>query len=223
MAPVSALCLLYPPKAHLIVIAGAGKTFLTFNAVDHVQGLLENTSNHGFAYFYCNRNEESRREPLSVLRSLVRQVSTAAQNPGAIRKTVQDLYRSMRLRGSELTYDTCREQLLEAVNLYERTTLVLDALDECDPQSRSRIAETIKFLLSNSRKPVKVFVSSRPDRDIRKAFQSFANIEILAKLVDKDIQKFIYGEIEKYDKWKEMPTSLQEEIVQELSKGSDGM
>ena len=77
MAPISALCLLYPQKARLIVIAGAGKTFLTFNAVDHVQGLLENTSNYGFAYFHCNRNEKLRREPLSVLRSLVHQVSTA--------------------------------------------------------------------------------------------------------------------------------------------------
>lgn len=119
--------------------------------------------------------------PLSVLRSLVRQVSTATRNPGAIRETVQDLYHRMRLKGAELTYDTCRRQLLEAVNLYERTTLVLDALDECNPQSGSRIAETTKFLLSNSQKPVKVFVSSRPDRDIRKAFRNFANIEILAK------------------------------------------
>lgn len=140
-----------------------------------------------------------------------------------MRKTIQDVYHNMRLSESELTYDTCREQLLEAVNLHEKTTLIFDALDECDPQSRNRITETIKFLLSNSRRPVKVFVSSRPDRDIRKAFQNFVNIEILARHNKKDIQMYINAEIVKHSNWKEMPAWLQEEIIQVLSKRSDGM
>lgn len=156
--------------------------FLASVVVDHVQDLLKKSTNQGFAFFYCDKNENDRREPLSVLSSLVRQLSTAAGNSGAVRKTLQDLYRSKRSGASELTFDNCRGQLLEAIDLYEKTTLVLDALDECESDPRRYIVETINFLLSNSQKPVRIFVSSRSDRDLRKAFQHLPNFEIEEKI-----------------------------------------
>ena len=59
----------------LTVSAGAGKTFLTSKVIDHVQCKLQASPSHeGFAFFYCNRNEPERRQPLSVLRSYVRQL-----------------------------------------------------------------------------------------------------------------------------------------------------
>lgn len=52
-------------------------------------------------------------------------------------------HRNNQLSGLELTYDSCKQELLEAVNLYKKTTLVLDALDECEPQSQNIIVEII--------------------------------------------------------------------------------
>lgn len=191
--------------------------------MNHVQGLLANTTSQGFAFFYCDRNEKDRCEPLSVLKSCVRQLSTVAGSSGVIRKKLQELYHTKRMNGSELTYETCKEQLLEAVNLYKKTTLILDGLDECEPQSRNKIVETINYLLSNSRRPFRVFISSRPDRDITKAFQDQPNIEILAEHIKDDIERFISNEIMRHANWEDMSSSLQEEIVRALSKGSDGM
>lgn len=164
-----------------------------------------------------------RRELLSVLRSYVRQLSTSTVNLQVMREKIRKLYQDTRLKGSDLSFDTCREQLLESVNLYHRTTLVLDALDECDPESRGRLVETIEFLLSNTNRPIKVFISSRPDRDIRSAFVCKPNIEIQATHNEKDIRKFVDREIVKHGNWGGMSPSLKKDIVNVLIKGSEGM
>jgi len=75
---------------------------------------------------------------------------------------------------------------------------VLDALDECEPDPRDRLVETIEFLLANSKRPVKVFISSRPDRDIRNRFLNKPNIEIQARHNEEDIRRFVDERIVKH-------------------------
>jgi hypothetical protein len=140
-----------------------------------------------------------------------------------MRKKLRDLWGGTKLRGSDLGFEACQEQLLESVNLYPRTTLVLDALDECEPDSRRKLVNAIKLLLSKSERPLKVFISSRPNRDIRDQFLSEPNIEIQARHNEKDIGKFVDKEIIKHDGWTEMSLSLQEEIVKVLLDRSQGM
>jgi len=207
----------------LTPLAGSGKTFLTSKVTDHVQSLLKTSSDEGFAFFYCNQNEKERREPLSVLRSYVRQLSTATRYPEDMRKKLRDLWLETREKGSDLSFAMCREQLLESVNLYPKTTLVLDALDECEPDSRGRLVDTIEFLLSKSERPLKVFISSRPDRDIRRRFINKPNLEIEARHNEADIRKFVDEEIKRHDGWGDMCPSLQEDIVKVLLDRSQGM
>jgi hypothetical protein len=183
----------------LTSLAGAGKTFLVSKVIDYVRGVLGASRNHeGFAFFYCNRGEENRRDPLAVLRSFVRQLSTAAACPGGMRGKLRSLCSELRLKGSELTFEECREQLLESVNLYPKTTLVLDALDEFEPRSRRRLIDAMEHLLQRSERPLKVFISSRPDGDIRDRFLSRPNIEIQAIDNQDDIAKFVNGKIVKH-------------------------
>lgn len=109
------------------------------------------------------------------------------------------------------------------MNLYPRTTLVLDALDECDPGSRGCLIETIEFLLSSAQSSLRVFVSSRPDADIRDRFLSQPNIEIRAADNQDDIKKFVNKEIVKHQRWSKISTQLREDIVQTLLARSEGM
>lgn len=202
---------------------GAGKTFLASKVIDHIQARLESSSGPaGFAFFYCDRNDEQRRTPLSVLRSFVRQLSTSAQNPGYIRKSLQDLYRKRRMEGSGLSLSDCKEQLLESVNFYAQTTIVLDALDECEPESRHEIVNAIESVFK-SRKSLKVFISSRPDRDIRQRFSNKPNIDIQATHNENDIMEFVNEEITKHGRWAKMSTDLRSHIVRVLHDRSEGM
>ncbi|KAI0537878.1 hypothetical protein GGR58DRAFT_325662 [Xylaria digitata] len=203
---------------------GAGKTFLASKVVDHRKALLESSPNpEGFAFFYCDRNEEQRRQPHSVLQSYVRQLSTTGKNPNHIRKQLQDLCRKARDNGSKLSFENCREQLLESITMYSQTTLVLDALDECEPKSREKIFEVIEYLISRSGTGLKVFISSRPDRDIRNRFLNTPTVEIQATDNEEDIQKFVRGEIIKHGNWGGMSQDLQHHIVKVLFNKSRGM
>lgn len=204
--------------------AGAGKTFLTSQVIDHVQAQLRGSPKEtGFAYFYCNRNEDERRNPLSVLRSYVRQLSTSVRNPGCMRKPLQDLCREKRLRGSDLGFDACKDQLLESVNLYSQTILILDALDECDPTLRWKLVEMMQYLISKSEQPLKIFISSRPDGDIKRRFTSRPNIEIQATDNQGDIEKFVNEEIDRPRQWGPISAPLRRDIVNILLERSQGM
>src|SRR4051812_45795097 len=113
--------------------AGTGKTFLTSKVVDEIQlTLTSGVNQEAFAFFYCNRNEELRREPLSVLRGFIRQLSTITSEEHSIQKRLQNFHSECRLKASEPTMNDCKELLLELIDIYPRTTLVLDALDECE-------------------------------------------------------------------------------------------
>ncbi|KAK7419209.1 hypothetical protein QQZ08_010978 [Neonectria magnoliae] len=188
---------------------GAGKTFLTSRVIDHVQAQLESSPNEeGFAYFYCSRNEEERRSPLSVLRSYVRQLSTSVRNPAHMRKPLRDFCSEARLRGSDLGLDT---------------TLILDALDECDPTSRWQLVEMMQHLVSKSEQPRKIFISSRPDDDIKRYFTSRPNVEIKATDNQRDIETFVNEEIDKPRRWGPISAPLRRDIVNMLLERSQGM
>ena len=100
------------------MIAGAGKTYLTSKVIDEIRDVLKSNPNHeGLAFFYCNRNEIERQEPLSVLRSFVRQLSTIAHDEDSMQKNLRQLHIQTRQKASELSMDICRDLLLEFINL----------------------------------------------------------------------------------------------------------
>jgi len=100
---------------------------------------------------------------------------------------------------------------------------VLDALDECELDSDDHLVDTIEFLLSKSERPLKIFISSRPNWDIRRRFLSRPNIEIQATKNQEDIEKFVNAEIDKPRKCGPITESLRGEIVKTLLDRSQGM
>ncbi|RMZ74751.1 hypothetical protein DV737_g5777, partial [Chaetothyriales sp. CBS 132003] len=204
---------------------GTGKTCLTSKVIDHVRDTLKTTSNHeGFAYFYCDRNDPVRRQPLSIFQSYVRQLSTITGQPQHMQVKLRTFCNNMEKNGSDLDFDSCKQLILNSVNLYPKTTLVLDALDECEPDlpgkpGRQQLVRVMEDLLSKSERPLKIFISSRPDHDIQTLFTSRANIEIRATNNQGDIEKFLDEHVKK-DSWSE---PLIKEIKQKLLDGSSGM
>lgn len=211
-------------RKRLIRPAGVGKTFLTSRTIDHIQSVLRSLQNdEGFAFFYCSRYEEDRRQPLSVLQRYVRQLSTTVSKQDHMHTKLRKLHHELRLKGSDMSFHICGQYLLELLNTYPKTTLILDALDECEPDSRSRLYETIDFLLEQSLRPVKIFISSRPDGDIRHQFLERPNIEIHARSSQSDIEKFVTETIRTHRRWGRISPSLRNDIVKTLFDRSQGM
>lgn len=152
----------------------------------------------------------------------MRQLSTSANFENHVRKELLERCQQLKLNTLVFGLDDCKLELLASVKLYSRTTLVLDALDECDPRNRWKILKIIGDLLESTC-AVRVFISSRPDRDIRDEYHSIPNIEIQATDNAHDIQKFIREEIEGHGNWRYMGQDLQNDIVTALFDKSQGM
>jgi hypothetical protein len=158
-----------------------------------------------------------------ILRSFVRQLSTVAANNDCVQQRLLRYCIETRKGASEPTIGDCKDLLLDFINLYPKTTLVLDALDECDKEKRGALVEAFDFLLDHAKRPMKVFISSRPDGDIKEKFKTRANIEIQARDNHRDISNFIRTEIAKHRRWHKMSANLQTEIIQTLQNRSQGM
>lgn len=192
--------------------------------IDEIQGPLRSKPNQeGFAFFYCNRNDAERREPLSVLRAFVRQLSTTASDSESIQRSLKQFYSESRLKASQPTISDCKNLLLEFINIYPRTTLVLDALDECQSHNRHELIEVFDELLTQASNPLKIFISSRPDLDIKRKLNHRTNIEIQAKDNHYDITRFVNGKISQHPTWHTMDSELQKRIVKTLQDQSQGM
>lgn len=89
------------------------------------------------------------------------------------------------------------ELILELTNLYSRTTIVLDALDECDPGTRWKIVDALSDIVADSTGLVKVFISSREEGDLRLSIQDHIGVQVTALKNNEDIQKFVEVETER--------------------------
>ena len=80
--------------------------------------------------------------------------------------------------------------------------MVLDALDECTLDQRAQLCDFFAGIVESSGGTdhglVKLFVASRKEHDIERAFlrKSFPAIEVEAKKVDSDIQLYVTSQIE---------------------------
>jgi ankyrin repeat protein len=199
---------------------GTGKTYLTSAVIDHIRS---RTKNEGFAFFYCRKGEESRSQPQSILQSFVRQLSTNANNPESVQINLRDAVNTARDKGTNFRLEQCKEQILASLNIYAKSTLVIDALDECDPVTRDELVEALNSFIQDAEKPVKIFISSRPDPGIAMELQRSPNIRIQAGDNQDDIRKYLDVELDKQAKKVSVLKRMKEEIMDKLLERAKGM
>ncbi|RDK37585.1 ankyrin [Aspergillus phoenicis ATCC 13157] len=204
---------------------GTGKTFLTSTVIDFVKSRLEdNPKDEGLAFFYLNRNEQARSDPLSALQSIVRQLSTTMKRPEAVQEKLKALYDKCREGGSSLTLEQCKEQILSSISIYQRTTIVIDAMDECDSESSDQLIDALTLFISKSpTKNVKIFMSSRPDPEIKNLLEKTPNIDIDASDNKEDIRKYLSEVLGKRARRDKDFNDMKEEVTEILLERCQGM
>ncbi|KAH6962404.1 hypothetical protein BKA56DRAFT_560140 [Ilyonectria sp. MPI-CAGE-AT-0026] len=205
---------------------GAGKTKLSTKLVDELVALNESErSDDGLAYFYCDQNREKYHDPVWVLRSFIRQLS-ASKSDTTIAKCVRDKYTQMKAKGfaSVLSAEDCAALLLELVNVFPRTTFVLDGLDECDRKTRHTLMDTLDDLVKTAKHPVKVFIASREDEDLADRYSRTDHLKVDASRNRGDIVKFVLERMQgsRYCRTR-MSQSVREQILNTFRAKSDGM
>ncbi|KAI9675706.1 MAG: hypothetical protein M1817_001073 [Caeruleum heppii] len=181
-------------------IPGSGKTKLVSILIEHLIRDYNQRRNPPPIYFYCTRNnaEKERSDASAIFASFVRQLCRT-EDARSIATPVLEKYRERK----EQAFTAVGPILDESVALLKAmiasrpvTTIVIDALDECDETSRSDLMMTFEDIIRHSDKLVKLFVSSREDRDIHDQLKDCPNLEIHAEKNKADITRFVKTEVQ---------------------------
>ncbi len=119
--------------------------------------------------------------------------------------------------------------IAQLVECYSLTTIMIDALDECDPGKQADLLETLEAILQESSGLVKIFVLSRDDWDIVCHLQEYPNLELVSDRNTDDIASFVRAETKDLIKRSKLLRSsinkenLKEEIIDQVTKGASGM
>lgn len=178
-------------------------------------------------FFYCSQNGGKRTSPEDLFRSLVAQLAWSVDG-SSIAESVKCEYENRKNR--ELLLDECRELLAGLIALYQQTTIVVDALDECE---YDRLLHSLMKMVSKSTpKPIKFFFSSRTNVTLPKGFPTWEKLKLDSQknLTGEDMKKYIQTEV----KDREMlgfasrllrgeHPALEDRLVEVLTRRAQGM
>ena len=152
------------------------------------------------AYFYCSRTTSDARQQdvRAILLSLIRQL--AAPLPSLpLKQPIISVFERETARGSlnaHLSVSETKSLLTELVEEhYQQVTIILDALDEVNNQSRLELLDFLTTLTYNPKTRVKAFLSSRNDSDVQSHLSKVQSLSVTSTENASDVKKFVSNEL----------------------------
>ncbi|KAG9820069.1 hypothetical protein KCU68_g17528, partial [Aureobasidium melanogenum] len=199
---------------------GAGKSVLASHVINHIQqSYVGKQTGLCFAYFsFTDPNFQD----LTLLVALL--LKQLCQQHSSIPEKLLEAKRQARDPAGVSDIDV----FVSVTELYQRSFVVVDGLDECPEEIRSPILDFIVEASSRSKSNVKILVSSRKEHDINDQFKRLSTpaIELETGIITPDIRSFVHYEASRLRaecKLHVRDDNLFEEIVQKLVKKSGGM
>ncbi|OCL07799.1 hypothetical protein AOQ84DRAFT_389280 [Glonium stellatum] len=214
-------------------IPGSGKSKLVSIAIEDALKRFKAGDSPQPVFFYCSRNpaEPARSDPNAIFASLARQLSCLEPGKPLLRPTVE-LFKKKEEEGFAsglLQMDESLTLVLQLIAQYPLTTIIIDAMDECNPRKRHELLKALEQIIRDSSSLVKIFVSSRNDQDIVLRLQHYPNLEIDSRRNGDDIARFVKNQTEQLIQDGELlqystsQVEMKKLIVDEVIKGATGM
>ncbi|KAL7270606.1 hypothetical protein RUND412_006680 [Rhizina undulata] len=206
--------------------AGAGKTTLVSFIIDSFK--TERSINQAVTYFYCRNGEKDRQDPVSILNTLVKQLSLIASPKGPLPQSVVSIFKGHESKYEKLPLSASQKLIASLAESFAQTIIVIDALDECDKESRKQILNSLDIIRKSSTGVIKFFVTSRPADDIELKLEGVPNVYIHSSDNSGDIAAFVKAEVDKCVSEKSLlrgsvKPELKEFVIEKLTSGADGM
>ncbi|KAF8244834.1 ankyrin [Wilcoxina mikolae CBS 423.85] len=202
--------------------AGSGKTILSSIVLDRLMG--ESAGSRpppNLIYFYCDFRDAEKVKAVNIYGSLLAQLLESKYEnnlPGEI----ADYYNKHKLRSPLEQFS--KEQLLKLIPTVGPTKIVVDALDECVESARISVLETLMELEKAGLGHVNVFVTSRPELDIKLLLEQVPKLCINALVNSRDIRLFVTEECERSVRLKKkLKGSTKSEVISTISSEAKGM
>ena len=181
-------------------------------------------------YFYFDFRDTDKQNRRNLLLSLLSQLSACSDHSCDI---LHRVYMAHNKGARKPTDDALIESLKEALTFFNDHPIyiIIDAIDECPntfgiPSPRELVLDLVKELVELSLPNLHIFVSSRPEIDIRTVLEPLTSLRV--SLHDetgqkKDIVEYICSVVHsdaKMGKWREQDRNL---VIEMLSERADGM
>lgn len=205
------------PKSTLFCpgIPGAGKTMLAAIAVEQLLAVAQSNS-YGVAYVYCNYKSQADQDTASLLTAILKQL---VQGRASALGPVERLHQKHANRGTKPSLDDVYRALGDVLALYSYVYIVVDALDECQEETRRQLLP--KLLDLQNRADVRLLATSRFVRDVDNAFQSALRLEVQAS--SEDVKQFVAGQIHRLPRGVQRDVNLQKLMQKRVSEAVGGM
>jgi hypothetical protein len=174
------------------------------------------------AYFYCDGNYIEKQNPRFIIGSILRQLLERSFSGGdtsfieGMTKFYEahkgDSFKQRRSREYFLIY------LLSVSSLYSQVFVVIDGLDECQPRE-----DLLELLMGLKSCNVNLFVTSRPEVDIDRAFVGCSYLEMESDAVNDDITAYIDFRLDEEARLNRIRPQLKDEIKSKLLEKAEGM
>ncbi|RXW17257.1 hypothetical protein EST38_g8592 [Candolleomyces aberdarensis] len=205
-------------------IHGCGKSVLISMIIgDAILADKAKKGNVGSAFLYCHFDEPETTNGSAILRSIL--VQLLSQQMDKAEDMLKEFERRMNLgQGVPSDLDDLMGKILQASAFYDKATIILDALDECDIQVREKLISRLVKLPVDSNGRVKLLLSSRPELDIRELllsepepkYQNTVNIISLSdehQNLNRDLYSYVNGCFQTQRRLKKIQDPLRTEII----------
>ena len=218
-------------------IIGSGKTSLTSTVVDSfLQESSGQASPAPVAYFYCTRNsaETERSNPDEILRSILRQLTVSHGSSSQVHERVLQEYERRQAVAKVDGFEVTRLKAAECVRLILDTTatnpatVIIDAVDEIQPNSRHVLLNALVQIVQSSMSVVKVFVTSRDDTKIHALLPDAEALRVKTEHTRVDMYTFVREEVSSAIRNRRMlngvvSDTLKEDLISVLVAGAGEM
>ena len=177
----------------------------------------------GICFAYYSYQSPEMQESSQIISAMIKQLCRKRDNipPGFFRMKQDSLSPSS--LGNRESFTTVAQD-------FEELFLVMDGLDECPREKRHHVLDFISAVV-NSLPRAKIFVTSRRETDLIRAFEQMSTpkIEVEAKSVAADISKYVTDEIKRLrdgyngKKLNLKSKVLEQKIVEALTAKAEGM
>lgn len=192
-------------------IPGAGKTMIAAITVDHIWKAFGG-HNVGVAFVFNNYN---RREEQTVTKLLAAILKQLVQERPLYGEPVKILHMQHANRGTRPSLDEIRTTLNSVLSRYSKVYIVIDALDECTDDDRTR-SDLIRILRSlQNETNTSLMVTSRFISGIEQPLQGCPTLKIQAN--EADVKRYVAGQLGLLSKCVERDHRLQVEIQDKIA------
>jgi hypothetical protein len=198
---------------------GTGKTIATTHLINHLMNT--GSTDNLLGYFYYDASSMESLTPDTFFGAIVRQFCASQDD---IPSEIIDEFKMASARAGTpkaATLTRLQSFLLMLVRKHTSATIVIDGLDEsphypavCDFLTNTVTAGDI---------PLKVFIASRPEVDIRRRLEGFLELAMPETAIDRDISTYIKKRLDTEPRLRRMSTSTKMFVEKTLASESLGM